>query len=66
MYYTIDMNGLTKKFSALVFFFLIGAVAPAIPWLLSKKYPNSFLKYVKYVYDLFELNPSVELFNSSL
>lgn len=49
-----------------MFFFLIGAVAPAIPWLLNKKYPNSFLKYVKYVYDLFELNPSVELFNSSL
>ncbi|KAL9715658.1 hypothetical protein Ac2012v2_000101 [Leucoagaricus gongylophorus] len=36
----------THQTLTLVFFFLIGAVAPAIPWLLSKKYPNSFLKYV--------------------
>ncbi|PPQ95763.1 LOW QUALITY PROTEIN: hypothetical protein CVT26_015850 [Gymnopilus dilepis] len=33
--------------SPLVFFFLIGAITPVIPWALSKKYPNSFLKYVK-------------------
>lgn len=32
---------------ALVFFFLIGAVAPAIPWLINKRYPNNLFKYVK-------------------
>ncbi|KAF8879962.1 OPT oligopeptide transporter [Infundibulicybe gibba] len=32
---------------ALVFFFLIGAVAPVIPFILGKKYPS--LKYVNYV-----------------
>jgi hypothetical protein len=33
--------------TALVFFFLIGAIAPVIPWLLTKRYPNSFAKYIK-------------------
>jgi hypothetical protein len=32
-----------------VFFFLVGTIAPVIPWALSKKYPNSFFKYLKYV-----------------
>ncbi len=31
---------------ALSFFFLIGAVAPVIPWYLTKKYPTSFFKYI--------------------
>ncbi|KAF5338240.1 hypothetical protein D9758_012834 [Tetrapyrgos nigripes] len=31
---------------ALVFFFIIGAVAPIISWLLDKKYPNTALRYV--------------------
>lgn len=39
-------------FLALLFFFLLGAVAPIIVWLLAKKYPNSFLNYVKYVFSL--------------
>ncbi|KAE9403059.1 OPT oligopeptide transporter [Gymnopus androsaceus JB14] len=30
----------------LIFFFLFGAIAPVIPWSLSKKFPNSFLKYI--------------------
>jgi hypothetical protein len=34
---------------ALVFFFLIGAAAPLIAWTLNRRYPNSFLKYVKCV-----------------
>ncbi|KAF5376874.1 hypothetical protein D9615_007249 [Tricholomella constricta] len=38
--------GRNIDFTALVYFFLIGAVAPFIPWLLSKKYPDSFLKYI--------------------
>ncbi|KAJ6468537.1 small oligopeptide transporter [Mycena vitilis] len=32
--------------SPLVFFFLVGAAAPAIAWGLNKKYPTSFMKYV--------------------
>ncbi|TFK45541.1 small oligopeptide transporter [Heliocybe sulcata] len=31
---------------ALTWFFLIGAVAPVIPWAITRKYPNSFWKYV--------------------
>jgi OPT family small oligopeptide transporter len=30
----------------LLFFFLIGAITPVITWLLSKRFPNSFFKYV--------------------
>ncbi|TFK38745.1 small oligopeptide transporter [Crucibulum laeve] len=37
-----------QTYYPLVFFFLVGAVAPVIPWALSKKYPNSFLKYVNF------------------
>ncbi|KIK62055.1 hypothetical protein GYMLUDRAFT_42505 [Collybiopsis luxurians FD-317 M1] len=33
----------------LMFFFLIGAVCPAILWVLTKKFPGSKLGYVKYV-----------------
>ncbi|KAI5122711.1 hypothetical protein M0805_009764 [Coniferiporia weirii] len=31
---------------ALVFFFLIGAIAPIIAWLLTKKWPNSIFRYI--------------------
>ncbi|KAF8315900.1 OPT oligopeptide transporter [Clavulina sp. PMI_390] len=41
-----NMFGPGKLYHPLVYFFLIGAVAPVIPWLLTKKYPNSFVKYV--------------------
>jgi len=37
-----------QTYYGLVFFFLAGAVAPAIPYLISKKYPNSFIKYVNF------------------
>jgi len=52
--------------SALVFFFLIGAVAPFIPWALTKKYPNSFVKYIKYARFRFRLleYPILTRFNS--
>ncbi|KAJ8088807.1 hypothetical protein PM082_014053 [Marasmius tenuissimus] len=33
---------------ALVYFFLIGAIAPLIPWLINKRYPNSFMKYIHF------------------
>lgn len=33
--------------SVLLYFFLIGAIAPIIPYVFTKKYPNSFWKYVK-------------------
>ncbi|KAJ4485254.1 OPT oligopeptide transporter [Lentinula aciculospora] len=33
-------------YSPLLFFFLIGALAPIISWLVDKRYPNSFFKYV--------------------
>ncbi|KAG9002080.1 hypothetical protein FRB93_011853 [Tulasnella sp. JGI-2019a] len=35
-----------QMYYALTFFFLIGAVAPIIPYLLAKKYPRSFFKYI--------------------
>lgn len=30
----------------LLYFFLIGAVAPVIPWLATKRWPNAWYKYV--------------------
>lgn len=35
------------RFLALVFFFLAGFVTPLIGWLANKKWPNSWLRYVK-------------------
>ncbi|QRW10201.1 OPT oligopeptide transporter protein [Ceratobasidium sp. AG-Ba] len=32
----------------LVYFFLAGAVAPVIPWLIAKRYPTSFAKYINF------------------
>ncbi|KAJ7259929.1 small oligopeptide transporter [Mycena rebaudengoi] len=42
-------KGQTYYQIALVFFFLVGAGAPLIAWLLNRRYPKSFLKYVKRV-----------------
>ncbi|KAJ3807537.1 OPT oligopeptide transporter [Lentinula aff. lateritia] len=39
-------QGMYSALLALLFFFLIGALAPIISWLIDKKYPNSFFKYV--------------------
>ena len=33
----------------LTYFFLVGAVVPFIPWILTKKWPNSYFRYVKCV-----------------
>ncbi|KAI6146825.1 OPT oligopeptide transporter protein-domain-containing protein [Pisolithus tinctorius] len=38
------------RFPALLYFFVIGAIAPAIPLLLMKKWPNNFLRYVNPVF----------------
>ncbi|KAJ7160554.1 small oligopeptide transporter, partial [Mycena crocata] len=35
-----------QTYYPLVFFFLVGAAAPFFAWLLNRRYPNSFLKYV--------------------
>lgn len=35
-------------FYPLTFFFIIGAVAPFIPFVITRKYPNSILKYVNF------------------
>jgi hypothetical protein len=35
-----------QTYYGLVFFFLIGAMTPVVPWLLTKKYPNKWYKYV--------------------
>ena len=37
----------SDRAAALLFFFIIGAVCPLIIWLLTKRYPNSWLNYVK-------------------
>ncbi|KAJ7660928.1 small oligopeptide transporter [Mycena polygramma] len=42
-----EVFGTASIIVPLVFFFLVGAAAPLIAWTLNKKYPNSFLKYVK-------------------
>jgi len=35
-----------QTYYALVFFFLVGAIAPIVAWGLSKKYPDSLFKYI--------------------
>ncbi|KAF7971437.1 hypothetical protein HWV62_21206 [Athelia sp. TMB] len=30
----------------LLYFFLIGAIAPLIPWLINKKWPNNYINYI--------------------
>lgn len=37
-----------RRYHSLLYFFVIGAIAPAIPLLLMKKWPNSFLRYVNF------------------
>jgi OPT family oligopeptide transporter len=37
-----------QVYYALTFFFLIGALCPLIAWGLTRKYPNSFIKYVNF------------------
>ncbi|KAI6022263.1 hypothetical protein BKA83DRAFT_1190410 [Pisolithus microcarpus] len=39
----------SDRFLALLYFFIVGAIAPAIPWLLIKGRPRSLVRYVKYV-----------------
>ena len=34
---------------ALTFFFLVGAIAPVIPWALTRRYPHSVFRYIKCV-----------------
>lgn len=34
--------------SPLIFFFLIGAATPVFTWMMSKRFPKSFFKYVKW------------------
>jgi OPT family oligopeptide transporter len=36
-----------QVYSALVWFFLIGAILPVITWVATQKWPNSFMRYVK-------------------
>lgn len=37
-----------QVYYGLVFFFLIGAITPVVPYLLTKRYPNSFVKYINF------------------
>jgi hypothetical protein len=38
---------------ALVYFFLIGAFCPFVAWIITLKWPNSFIRYVKWVFSSF-------------
>ncbi|KAF5313063.1 hypothetical protein D9619_003678 [Psilocybe cf. subviscida] len=35
-----------QTYYPLVYFFLVGTIAPVIPWALSRRYPNSIFKYI--------------------
>ncbi|KAA1468341.1 small oligopeptide transporter [Dentipellis sp. KUC8613] len=37
-----------QTYYPLLFFFLVGTIAPVIPWLITKKYPTSFFKYINF------------------
>ncbi|KAJ3868065.1 small oligopeptide transporter [Lentinula novae-zelandiae] len=41
-----EVFGVASIIATLLYFFLIGALAPIISWFIDKKYPNSFFKYV--------------------
>ncbi|KAJ3751338.1 OPT oligopeptide transporter protein-domain-containing protein, partial [Lentinula detonsa] len=41
-----EVFGVASIIVTLLFFFLIGGLAPIISWIIDKKYPNSFFKYV--------------------
>ncbi|KAF7367756.1 Sexual differentiation process protein isp4 [Mycena sanguinolenta] len=61
-----DTTGLQPQiFIALVFFFLVGAAAPAIAWTLNKRYPNSFLKYVNLSIQVADSIDSPVIFNGT-
>jgi hypothetical protein len=36
-------------YSGLLWFFLVGALCPFAAWAISLKWPNSFIRYVKFV-----------------
>lgn len=36
-----------QMYHALCYFFLVGAIAPFVPWALMKRWPNSPFRYVK-------------------
>ena len=46
--YPLPLLFLTWIYSGLVFFFLLGAAAPLAGWLITLKWPNSFVKYVNF------------------
>jgi OPT family small oligopeptide transporter len=35
-----------QTYYPLLFFFLVGTIAPVIPWLVTKRWPNSIIKYI--------------------
>jgi OPT family oligopeptide transporter len=37
-----------QLYYGLVFFFLFGTIAPIIPWAITRKYPNSFFKFINF------------------
>ncbi|KAF8836868.1 small oligopeptide transporter [Paxillus ammoniavirescens] len=37
-----------QVYHALVYFFLIGALCPTVAWLISLKWPNSFIRYINF------------------
>jgi len=37
-----------QVYYGLLFFFLVGAIAPCIPFLVTRRYPNSVLKYINF------------------
>lgn len=41
-----NIFGPGKLYHPLLYFFLIGALAPAVPWFFTNRYPNSLWKYV--------------------
>lgn len=39
---------LKTRYSPLVYFFLIGALCPLVGYTISRKYPNSIVKYINF------------------
>ncbi|KAF8324264.1 uncharacterized protein EI90DRAFT_3146892 [Cantharellus anzutake] len=41
-----NMFGKENLYHPLLYFFLIGAILPVIPWFLARRYPNTWFKYI--------------------
>ncbi|KAH9914186.1 OPT oligopeptide transporter [Epithele typhae] len=53
----------SQLYYPLLFFFIVGAICPLVVWLLSKRYPDSWLNYIKVMFTGIGLIPPASAVN---